>query len=181
MKNKEYYDKIYNKSVEYGKHYSEIIYFPIYKNILKRLHVEDAILELGCGAGQLAHYLRDNNFINYTGIDFSPKAIELARGRTNQIFLTDDIFKATFNFFYDTVIAVEVFEHLYYEKILQKINKGTQIFFSVPNFKTDSHLFSWSSKEEVKEDFEHDIDIVSIETPLKIKDKVWYLVNGFVK
>ncbi|MHC4985658.1 MAG: class I SAM-dependent methyltransferase [Planctomycetota bacterium] len=50
-----------------------------------------AILEIGCGAGQLAHYLHDLGLRRYVGVDFSPAAIELARAASPQAFEVADI------------------------------------------------------------------------------------------
>ncbi len=85
------------------------------------------------------------------------------------------------DYVYNTIISTEVFEHLEYIKILEKLAKGTKIIFSVPNFIIDSHLYNWQNAKEIRRDFSKYIDIKTIEKPLQIKDKIWFLISGIVK
>jgi len=181
MKTNEYYNKIYNESSEYKKHYSDIIYFPIFKEIIKKICKHNIIIELGCGAGQLAHYLMDNKYCNYLGIDFSNKAIEQAIKTVGNKFIVKDLLSYNIDLNYDTIIALEFFEHIEYKKVLTNLKSDTKIIFSVPNFKIDSHLYYWKDEAQIKRDFSKYIDIVTIENPLSIKNKKWFLVNGIIK
>jgi len=181
MKNKEYYNRVYTTSEKYKQHYEDIIYFPLYKLVLTKLNRHDRIFELGCGSGHLAHMLRDNDFNNYVGADFSSVAIAQAKERTDQLFFEQDILQNNIWVNYDIIIATEVFEHLYYEKVLEKLNKGTQIVFSVPNFLCDSHIYSWQDEQSIRNDFEKYINIITIEIAMTRKEKKWFLINGFIK
>lgn len=179
-KTKEYYDNIYFKSDKYKQDYSDIVYLPIYVKVLKKINRKDKILELGCGAGHLAHMLKDFEYNNYIGIDYSQVAIRQAAEKVDQLFVKLDVIKDDIIFDYDVIISIEMFEHLNYTKVLGKLKKGTQIIFSVPNFMIDSHLYSWDSEEIIRRDFEKYIKINSIEKALQIKNNKWFIISGLI-
>jgi SAM-dependent methyltransferase len=181
MKGKEFYNKIYSNSVNYDLHYSESLYFKIYEKVLTLLDKSDTIIELGCGTGQFAQYLEDNKCIYYIGFDFSDVAINKAKSKSNQCFMCLDILTDEIKFKYDTIIALEVFEHLYYEDVLKKLMPGKKIIFSLPNFKTREHIYAWGSEIEIRKDFEEFVNILSVEKVMQKGKKEWYLINGIVK
>jgi 2-polyprenyl-6-hydroxyphenyl methylase/3-demethylubiquinone-9 3-methyltransferase len=181
VKTSEYYNKIYLKSDEYRKHYTNSIYYPLYKKVFKHISKDDNILELGCGSGQFAHYLYDNYIRDYLGLDFSEEAIKQANKRVEQVFVRHDIIGNDFFSKYDTIIAIEFFEHVEYKEVLKKLEKGSKIIFSVPNFLIDSHLYSWENTDQIEHYFGKYIEIEKIEKGLEIKDKYWFVVKGVIK
>src|SRR5574340_457735 len=68
---------------------------PGVRRLLQLLHADDAILDLGCGSGALARSLSQNGHSGqYLGLDFSPAALERARGGSYQFpstFLAADL------------------------------------------------------------------------------------------
>ena len=53
-------------------------------NVLDTLTMDESILDLGCGNGELAAELVRRGFSgNYLGIDFSPEMLEIARGKVD--------------------------------------------------------------------------------------------------
>jgi len=74
-----FYNKVYKDTKEYHIPYKESRYFPLWKKIETYINMDDKILELGCGSGQLAHYLYDCGIKKYKGIDISSEAIKLAK------------------------------------------------------------------------------------------------------
>ena len=181
MKDNEYYNKIYRKSDKYSQSYDEIMYYPIYKKIVNKLNYYDIILELGCGVGHLAQMLEENQYKSYLGLDFSQIAIEKATEKSNQKFLVSDIMKDKLNYPYDVIVSTEFFEHVEYEKILNKIKPGARLIFSVPNFLIDSHLYKWDDHKQIQNDFSKYMYINTIQTVIEIKDKKWFLIDGFKK
>lgn len=101
---------------------------------LIKLKKESKILDVGCGQGDLAIYLAQQGAY-VTGIDYSRDAIILANQnlamqrkevRNRTIFILEDASKINFpkNYF-DIVLAVDIFEHLYpeeLEKVLKKVS-----------------------------------------------------------
>lgn len=81
----QYMNKRFDELDEYSNHYSRLNPFVLqmFKHALEWIGKYDKniqICELGCGSGQFANMLFDNGYIRYTGIDFSSKGIEMARG-----------------------------------------------------------------------------------------------------
>lgn len=53
-------------------------------NLLDTLTMEERILDLGCGNGELAAELEERGFRGtYLGVDFSPEMLEIARGKVS--------------------------------------------------------------------------------------------------
>lgn len=78
------------------------------------------ILDIGCGAGLLSQSLKGYfyNLGNYTGIDISPEAIELAKQQESSAsFFCKSIHDIPFdwNNYFDYVVVLGVFERMYYK------------------------------------------------------------------
>lgn len=73
-----------------------------------------SVLDVGCGEGyELVELFKNRAAIEITGIDFSSKAIELARKKnSNCTFYTLDITKEHLPTSYDLVLCSEVLEHV---------------------------------------------------------------------
>ncbi len=129
---------------EYIKHYKQTIYYPVWQHILKYIRQipEPKILEIGCGAGQLAHFLYDEGFKDYKGFDINAEMLAIARKNSPQDFALADIrSKESYPADYNIVIATEVLEHLENDlEIFKNLKKGVNFLFSLPTFKCDGHL-----------------------------------------
>ena len=82
-KSRDWYDGAYLSAegqILYNTHYTKSPYYYLWSIIIEKLNYANPglILELGCGAGQLASLIRDKGFKNYIGIDFSKVAIDIA-------------------------------------------------------------------------------------------------------
>jgi ubiquinone/menaquinone biosynthesis C-methylase UbiE len=71
------------------------------------------ILDLGCGNGRLYELLKDRT-IDYYGVDFSEKLIEIARSRYPKArFQVADVLNLPFpNNFFDKIFSIAVFHHI---------------------------------------------------------------------
>ena len=77
---KEYYDKVYSREkTPYHRPFDKVKLYNLWKLI--NISADYRILDVGCGVGQFAEYLRHNGIRKYTGIDFSEVAIEEAKLR----------------------------------------------------------------------------------------------------
>ncbi len=147
-------------------------------------------VDLGCGAGNYAIWLATKGF-KVTGIDFSKKAVEIARKETERVNvnctfmvgdLTDTDFKADteYEFAYDWEVLHHVFpddRDTYIRNVVKILQKGA-IYFTVcfseldPDFggegkyrKTpmDTMLY-FSSEKEIEQILEANFEIMDITT-----------------
>ncbi len=111
--------------------------------LLFSLAEKDAkVLEFGCGTGLFAELLRDKLGCTVTGIELSPEAAELARGRLFRVLCLDaedtawEMALAGETF--DTVIVSDLLEHLkdpvaLLRRVSPFLSENGKILFSVPN------------------------------------------------
>ena len=181
----EQYDKIYIEVDKYWKHYSESPYLPIYEVAIKHLKTLN-VLELGCGTGQFAEMLFDKfKNINYYGVDFSEQAIKMAKMFAPEFtFEVMDIEKPHVfdKIYYDTVILLEVLEHISDIKVLNNIKKGSHIIASVPNYDSENHLRFFKTIEEVEKRYYNHIKFDTIKWAKCNEDvRNWIVFSGTIK
>lgn len=166
-KQAEYYDQLFENEIEFHVHYRKSYYYVHWTQVIVFLRKINAprILEIGCGTGQLAEYLKEENLTEgYRGVDFSNAAVERARKRTDLSFIKGDaldenMYKGNYN----TVICLEVLEHIRNDvQVLLLIPEQTNIIFSVPNFDDPSHVRWFTSEREIKRRFFRFVDIREI-------------------
>lgn len=164
---KESYNEIYSESLKYKKHYKEIMYYPIWEHIMKKLVISDKILDLGCGPSHFGHMLYDNNFKEYVGIDFSSVAIKMAQEKSPYIFIESDLNNIDYTKYKDyIIISTETFEHIEDDISLIKKLPKTKIMFSVPNFLCDNHYRTYDSENDIIKYYK---DILKIDNIYKFK------------
>lgn len=161
-----YYDKHFENERSFQVHYKHSFYYVHWTQVIVFLRkiADPEILEIGCGTGQLAEYLRDENFRRYTGFDFSPKAISLARERVDAVFFVGDALDpACYQRSFNTVICLEVLEHIRKDlEVLGLLPIDTHIVFSVPNFDAPSHVRWFTSERQIKTRYYRQVDIAQI-------------------
>lgn len=160
-------------------------------------------LDVGCGVGNYSNWLSENGFI-VTGIDLSPKAINLAKDKyqnKNLKFVCGDIFDKNIltNQKFDFIFDWQVLHHIFpenreeYAKRISKLLNKNGIYISVcfsevsPQFggegkyrKTffDTELY-FSSEDEIKTLFEKYFNIIELKT-LEIPGKKFSHKDIFV-
>lgn len=131
QKNKQYYDKFYNKYPN-NVHDSSSRFLAVSK-ILK-----GSVLDVACGTGTLSKYFTGV----YSGIDFSDVAINKARSirRKDAVFYVGDFNKEDWSFpkKFDSVYFGEFLEHIeddkqVFQNVLKNLNPNGNIVVSVPN------------------------------------------------
>jgi len=174
------YNEIYRDTKRYKDHYSKSIYYPLWRkivHILKNLN-DPHILEIGCGTGQLAHYLYDEKLRNYQGFDFSEEAIKIAKSKSPQNFMVADAYdKKNYEGDYNIAIATEVLEHIKEDiGVIKNLKKDTRLIFSVPTFYCKGHLRYFKSGIKI---MNHYFDCLNIKRLMNFK--YWLLGLGVVK
>ena len=165
---KSIYNDIYSNSKEYKKHYKEVIYYPIWKHVLENVEHNDKILDLGCGPAHLSQMLFEGGVKKYTGIDYSPVAIKMARNRNLPYeYIESDLFDIDYSKYADhVIIATETFEHIENDIELIKMLPKNKIIFSVPNFMSETHERVYKNQQYIRNRYK---DIIQIRTILEFK------------
>jgi len=122
--------------------------FNITQNDMRKMAVDwidpmDNIIELGCAAGNFASLLYDLNIKNYIGIDIKKQAIDSAKKKLpNMHFICCDIMTNLYMLGGSTTfVSFQCLEHIQDDlKVLNAINKGTNMIISIPNSPYKGHL-----------------------------------------
>ncbi len=109
-------------------------------NKVKEVQV-DSIIDIGCGDGRLTREIFKNINDNVIGIDYSSKAINIAKSLNPNIdFINKDISKDSLNNKYDLAVMIEVFEHIpidqcenFIKGISNIINPNGALLLTVPH------------------------------------------------
>jgi 2-polyprenyl-3-methyl-5-hydroxy-6-metoxy-1,4-benzoquinol methylase len=106
---------------------------------LDRLPKEDRILEIGCGGGWVARYLRDRGWTRYVGLDLQPPADIVGDIRNwRKLGLQAESF--------DAIVAFEVLEHVDCARECYDLLKpGGRLFVTTPLPRADGFL-KWLEK-----------------------------------
>ncbi|MDQ2982448.1 MAG: methyltransferase domain-containing protein [Actinomycetota bacterium] len=148
-----WYDSAYDKATDYWEPYYKSEYFPIWAVMADRLVTAGArrILDIGCGPGQFAAYLSELG-MSVTGIDFSPKAIELARqaAPAAEFHVGDIMDKQWYADPYDAYVCTEVLEHVERDgELIASWTSGVRCLCTVPDFPWESHVRHFESEADV--------------------------------
>lgn len=181
----DYYDDIYSTSDSYSKDgadLSEAKHFAVICDLLQNDGARK-VVDLGCGPGQFAQYLRSRTSIPYTGIDYSSVAIQSAidRGIENAHFLVRDIVQNP-EFDYpagSSIVCTEVLEHIDDISLIRSLPANHDCYFSVPSFHTFGHIRHFSNSDEVKSRYSPFFDNFSVqELPIGRGKNRLYVFSG---
>ncbi len=154
-KGADYYDHSFEERENLSKHYTESGYYFLWAVMADRIMRDqvNSLLDIGCGSGQLATFLRDKGLKSYYGVDFSPKRIEYAKKICPEFqFIVEDAFQTnlfeTYN--YDAIVSTEFLEHVIGDiEIIKHFKSGSKFYGTVPNFPHKSHVRHFNSENEV--------------------------------
>ena len=154
-----------------------------YNNIITNLDLEknDKILEVGCGCGYIAQFLKD---YDYTGIDYSQSSIFKHFSLLNNKVITCEAYPLPFpDNYFDGVFANGVFEYFpsleYTRKVIEEMNRVSKNKVYILNMRENS------KKDKTKYIYEGDYDhnILSKDFFLNnnwfIKEATWDKKNRF--
>jgi SAM-dependent methyltransferase len=158
-------------------------YYPLWSVIADRVRGR-SVLEVGCGAGQLAALLRDQGVTVYVGFDFSPDAIAIAKTMSVAEFHVADAF--TTDLFqtrpFDTIICTEVLEHLTEDRaLIQRWPSGVRCLCSVPDFPGTAHVRHFESAERVRDRYADLFSDLSVTTHVRASERParFFLLDGY--
>jgi SAM-dependent methyltransferase len=150
-----WYDEAYRGAACYEAHYADSPYYPFWCVVADRISLLNprCILDVGCGPGQFAAFLRARGIDRYVGLDFSTVSVGMAKAACEAFdFRCEDAFKTELfhTLDYDIVVACEFLEHVEGDiEILDRIRPGTRMFGSVPSFAHPGHVRCFGSCNDV--------------------------------
>lgn len=186
-KSPEWYDAAFDTNAHWKAHYTEVDYYFLWTVIVDRMIRAStrSVVDVGCGAGQLACLMRDKGIGAYYGLDFSEKRVAQARKVCPEYqFAVEDVFETDIlgRVEYDAVICTEVLEHITRDiDVLQMIRAGTRFYGTVPNFPYMSHVRHFSSESEVTERYKAYFTDLRVDAFLANPNgKTFFLMEGVV-
>jgi 2-polyprenyl-3-methyl-5-hydroxy-6-metoxy-1,4-benzoquinol methylase len=178
----EYYNEVFLSGSR--KHYKEGNHYGLWSVLVDRLTRAkvESVLDIGCGSGALALFLRDKGLPRYLGFDFSIPKIEWARTICPEFdFVVADVFKTDLfhSHDYDTVVSTEFLEHIEHDlDVVGKIRTGTRFYGTVPNFPGHSHVRHFTSTQEVYDRYGRYFQAFSVDEFLGVHKGRFYLLEG---
>jgi 2-polyprenyl-3-methyl-5-hydroxy-6-metoxy-1,4-benzoquinol methylase len=181
-----WYDKAYERTAVYHCPYPQSWYYFLWTVIADRIRRAGirSVLEIGCGPGQLAALLFDQGITNYVGLDFSEKAIGMARRNCPQgrFVIADarssDVYELVEH---EALICTEVLEHVQDDlAIVSRFLPGTRCVCSVPNFPAESHVRHFRDAAEVAQRYQRffgDFDVATLKGPRRPTQE-FFLFDG---
>jgi 2-polyprenyl-3-methyl-5-hydroxy-6-metoxy-1,4-benzoquinol methylase len=173
-KDSKFYDAAYHRA-KYLTHYTLTRWYERFQLTANRIGLDERVLEIGCGTGQLANLLFDEQKRTYKGYDFSERAIEVCNGLDldPMSFEVGNAYNHELYKDYDVFLCCETLEHLQDKEVLKLVEKGKKIVLSLPDFAADNHLFHIQSKEDLISRYAKEIKFSYIE-----KVDAWYVAEG---
>jgi SAM-dependent methyltransferase len=199
-----YYDQVYSNSQEYSKPWQNSRYVKVWERMVQRFNKELSVHDLGCGVGQTAHFMKDQGFKFYYGVDFSEIAIEKAAKSSENSYLRKNGKSCRWeNGYYfrcrgiidyissynpeshglselNQFFLSEVLEHIENDEailaVLSQKFTGSRISLSVPTFDDKSHVRHFKSTISVKERYSPFINIQDLS-----QIGPWIIVQGRLK
>jgi 2-polyprenyl-3-methyl-5-hydroxy-6-metoxy-1,4-benzoquinol methylase len=142
------------------------------------------VLEVGCGAGQLAAFLLEQGDEYYVGLDFSPTAIELARKNApGGRFVVWDACSTEIHADvpHDVLVCMEVLEHIENDLgVVSNFRPGARCLCSVPSFPWESHVRHFADGSAVRERYGRffaALDVMTFRSPSALND-LFFLFDG---
>jgi len=185
QKDAKWYNDSFKGNERYHAHYTNSHYYFLWSvigyHLLNREPVN--ILDVGCGPGQFAMFLKDIGITNYVGLDFSTERITHAKiNMPNSKFVVADAFKSDLikDITFDTIVCMEFLEHVNEDlKFIKRLNEGVHFIGTVPNFPYFSHVRHFKDSKEVIKRYASFFDNFSLIT-LKsdVHNQQYYLFSG---
>jgi 2-polyprenyl-3-methyl-5-hydroxy-6-metoxy-1,4-benzoquinol methylase len=143
------------------------------------------ILEIACGCGQFANLLFDREYFDYFSFDFSPVAIKRAKiinpKQAGKFIIGDALTADMAEHDYNTVIIFKALEHIQEDLLLlSKIKTDSNVFISVPNYPSESHVRWLLSENEIIERYGKLLDIRKVvQAEISATGNVIFLIHAF--
>ncbi len=184
-KGADYYDEIFSR--DYNEQTREFLYKKVFDKLLSLEHPR--VLEIGCGTGYLARMIIEKG-VPYRGFDFSGEAIQKAlRFSPGGDFKVADAYRreSYFPVDYDTIICMEVLEHVDDFNLIKNLPAGVHFIATVPDFDDVAHLRLYTDPErDIKQRYAPYMDVREIWdipcfNPARRKNVHIYMFSAIIK
>jgi len=161
---------------------------PLWREMARRVPMTASVIEIGCGAGQLASLVVDN-VPTYNGVDSSTVAIDAARKRVHAKHAVFSVAEASsFEIAWPImrliaptvkakplIVACELLEHLADDQDvgLLRVFWGERVLLSLPTRDSESHVRFFPDEASVRARYGAHIDGMTVE-PFD----QWWIVEG---
>ena len=177
---KEQGSEFYDTNLHRCKNPAKNLWVTLYKLAYTLLPSDPGtVVDIGCGTGGMAKILYDRRHMDYWGIDFSPKRIEIARKTVPDFkFTVADIFDLTDQLKqYSCFIMLEVLEHIECDlELVASLPQNSTVIFSVPSFDDESHVRHFDSVDKITLRYAHLLDFkTTIAQQVPKRRKVWWI------
>ncbi len=162
-KGADYYSEIYRRG------YDTRGYYPVYRLVMQLLSQfpRPRILEAGCGIGDLGAMIIEEGY-PYRGFDFSPEAIAQCRRKCPRgDFFVGDVYDSISYqpVDYNTIVALEVLEHVDDLRVAGMIPDGARLIASVPDYDDAAHLRLYQDiQKDIVRRFSPGLHIIDVAT-----------------
>jgi SAM-dependent methyltransferase len=181
-----WYDQEYVGCEAYEGPYQLSRYYCLWLLIADRIRRDGPrrVLDIGCGAGQLAALLRDQGIEDYVGVDFSQTAIAMAQRQVpkGRFVVADARTTPLYDVLdYDVLICTEVLEHIEDDLVVvARFKPGVRCICTVPSFPYKSHVRHFRDAAEVAaryQDYFRDLDVMTVPSNSSLADR-YFLFDG---
>ncbi len=126
---------------------------------------DEYIVDIGCGFGRMAKFMKDAGYKNYLGLDFSTFGIEYATKEYPEydfkvMDLKDPEQRKIFKD-YKFFVSNETLEHISDEaEVIKDIPVGSSFCFTVPDYPSTWHLRYFKNTDEIAERYKDYIEVI---------------------
>jgi SAM-dependent methyltransferase len=182
-----WYDDVYSREPNLTEEPEVSTFGPLWLDMAARVPTGARVLEIGCGAGQVAALIM-HKIEAYVGFDFSQVAIEHACRRNDRqppppgscVFVVHEVDDGYVSPMLDpdVLLACESFEHFDADHDLRVLSQhsGVHLIASLPMGNSASHVRHFPGSEDVRERY-GDLIHEPVITPFG----QWYILEGKIK
>lgn len=163
-----YYDHIYRTNKSYHRDAKDAPWYATWAFVAESIGDSDRVVDFGCGPGHLAQILAERSHAEYTGVDFSPVALEAARLRAPRYpFVLEElpgcVPALVARYRPDVAVFCEVLEHIEQDlESLRALPDGTRVLATVPSFDDPGHVRVFENERVVLERYRSVLSIAQV-------------------
>jgi SAM-dependent methyltransferase len=180
-----WYDQTSLAKEAYRVHYTGRSYYFLWCIIVDRIMQAGTpcVLEVGCGTGQLAVFLRDKGLRRYCGFDFSEERINRAKSICPEFdFVQADAFETDLfeSFDYEVVVCCEFLRHVERDlEIVERVRPGARFLGTQRNFPVPTRERNFAGCSQMQQRYQPLFSECRVDSfPADGEGRTYYLLDG---